>query len=248
MFHFRDPILRQSFTQALKSESLIRGPYLEARPTFRRGLTPRALLMELGVPADKGFLNAVEGDRPLWQHQEEAVRRIAEGRNVVVATGTGSGKTESFLIPILLHLYKEFQTGSLCPGVRALVLYPMNALSNDQRDRLGAIADRLQKHGSPFRFTFGQYTGETPDNPRDTRRNAQRFERERLPCELVFRDEMRLAPPHILLTNYSMLEYLLIRPRDSALFDKDRSKWWYWTRLTNTEGPAAWRWPCFFDV
>ncbi|MEW6047023.1 MAG: DEAD/DEAH box helicase [Bacillota bacterium] len=145
---------------------------------------------------------------------------------MVVATGTGSGKTEAFLLPILFHLYREFMAGSLCPGVRALILYPMNALSNDQRDRLGAIAKRLHDYGSPFQFTFGQYIGETPDNIRDTRRNGPGYDRARLPGELVFRDEMRSTPPHIFLTNYSMLEYLLIRPGDSPLFDDGHSRWW----------------------
>lgn len=225
-FYFRDPLLRHSFAKALESEDLIKGPYLEGTPVFTRGATPRTLLPELGLNPDDAFLRAIEGDRPLWRHQEEAIRRIAAGRNVVVATGTGSGKTESFLLPILFHLYREFMMGSLCPGVRALILYPMNALSNDQRDRLGAIARRLHEYGSPFQFTFGQYIGETPDNAGDSRRNAQRYERERLPGELVFRDQMRSTPPHILLTNYSMLEYLLIRPGDSPLFDDGQSRWW----------------------
>lgn len=226
MFYFRDPVLRDSFREALASENLIKGPYLEATPVFVRSVTPRQLLAELGMRPDEGFLRAVQGDRPLYRHQEEAIRRIVSGRNVVVATGTGSGKTESFLLPILFHLYREFTAGSLCPGVRALILYPMNALSNDQRDRLGEIARRLEEAGSPFRFTFGQYTGETPEDENDSARNAKERGRERLPGELVFRKEMRSSPPHILLTNYSMLEYLLIRPDDSPLFDNGRACWW----------------------
>ncbi|MDQ7792040.1 MAG: DEAD/DEAH box helicase [Clostridia bacterium] len=63
----------------------------------------------MGVRPDAGFLAAVQGDRPLYDHQEEAVARVWQGQNIVVATGTGSGKTESFLFPILLHLYQEFQ-------------------------------------------------------------------------------------------------------------------------------------------
>ena len=82
-------------------------------------------------------MKAVQGDRPLYRHQEESIRCVWNDRNVIVATGTGSGKTEAFLLPILLHLYREFQASMLGPGVRALILYPMNALTNDQRDRLG---------------------------------------------------------------------------------------------------------------
>ncbi len=93
-----------------------------------------------GFLPDEGFLKALEGGRPLYQHQEAAIRKTTAGMNVVVTTGTGSGKTESFLYPILLHLYKEYREGTLGPGVRALILYPMNALANDQRERLGDIS------------------------------------------------------------------------------------------------------------
>ncbi|MBC7078332.1 MAG: DEAD/DEAH box helicase, partial [Synergistales bacterium] len=164
-FYFKDPDLRASFEEALNSGHLSKGPFLEATPVFKRGQTPRTLFQSLlGFQADEGFLKAVQADRPLYQHQEEAIQRVLDGSNVVVATGTGSGKTESFLYPILLHLYQEFQAGELCPGVRALILYPMNALANDQRERLGEICKRLKEEGAPFRFTFGQYVGETPEN------------------------------------------------------------------------------------
>jgi ATP-dependent helicase YprA (DUF1998 family) len=141
---------------------------------FKRGQTPRALFQNLlGFQPDEGFLKAVQGNRPLYQHQEDAIRKVFAGSNVVVATGTGSGKTESFLYPILLHLYQEFQADKLCPGVRALVLYPMNALANDQRERLGEICKRLKEEHSPFHFTFGQYVGETPEDENDSKRHAR---------------------------------------------------------------------------
>jgi len=239
-FYFRDPALRKSFEEALDSGRLSKGPYLEATPVFERGQTPRALFESLlGFQPDEGFLKAMQGDRPLYQHQEEAIQRVSNGNNVVVATGTGSGKTEAFLYPILLHLYQEFREGDLGPGVRALILYPMNALANDQRERLGEICKRLKDSNSPFRFTFGQYIGETPEDEDDSRRHAQAHlaERERegysvvesgnlVHGELVLRSEMRRTPPHILLTNYSMLEYLLLRPDDSPLFDNGRARWW----------------------
>ena len=226
-FYFRDPVLRASFEQALDTGHLSKGPYLEATPVFKQAQTPRALFPELlGFPCDEGFIQALNGDRPLYQHQEQAIRRVAQGNNVIVATGTGSGKTEAFLYPILLHLYREYQSGKLGPGVRALILYPMNALANDQRERLAAIAKRLQDCKSPFRFTFGQYIGETPEDEKDTSRHAQDHLAHRLPGELVTRTEIRSNPPHILLTNYSMLEYLLLRPRDSALFDNGQAQWW----------------------
>jgi len=79
---------------------------------------------------------------------------------------------------------------------------------------------------SAFRFTFGQYIGETPENANDTRRHARDHIADRKPGELVLRSEIRATPPHILLTNYSMLEYLLLRPNDSPLFDLGQARWW----------------------
>jgi len=239
-FYFRDPDLRASFEEALNSGHLSKGPFLEATPVFKRGQTPCTLFQSLlGFQPDEGFLKAVHGDRPLYQHQEKAIQGAFSGNNVIVATGTGSGKTESFLYPILLHLYQEFQAGKLCPGVRALILYPMNALANDQRERLGEICKRLKEEHSPFRFTFGQYVGETPEDENDSQRHARDHIAERdqqgysivenghvVHGELVLRSEMRDTPPHILLTNYSMLEYLLLRPDDSPLFDNGRAQWW----------------------
>ena len=225
-FYFKDPDLRASFEKVLDSGRLRKGPYLEATPVFKRGETPRSLLESLALRPDEGFLKAIEGDRSLYQHQEEAIRRVLRGRNVVVATGTGSGKTEAFLYPILIHLYREFEARQSCPGVRALVLYPMNALANDQRDRLGKIAQRLKAEDSPFGFTFGQYIGETPKDENDSRRHARDHIADRKPGELVLRSEMQAAPPHILLTNYSMLEYLLLRPDDTPLFDNGQAQWW----------------------
>ena len=227
-FYFKDPELRHSFSEALKTGQLSKGPFLEATPSFRRGITTEELFEELLTePSHDALLSGVPRDMPLYLHQEQAIRKThAEGRNVVIATGTASGKTETFLYPILLHLYNEFRAGQLGDGVRALILYPMNALANDQRERLGEICRRLQEAGSAFSPTFGQYIGETPKDENDSQRHARDHLDHRLPGELVLRKEMWESPPHILLTNYSMLEYLLIRPDDSPLFDDGRAQWW----------------------
>lgn len=226
-FYFKDPGLRHSFEDALRSGRLTKGPYLETTPIFKRASSTGRLFEDLlSVQPEQSFLKSLHGERALYRHQEEAIQRVFHGHNAVVATGTGSGKTEAFLYPILLHLYREFQAGTLCPGIRALVLYPMNALANDQRDRLGKICKRLAEENSAFGFTFGQYIGETPDDENDSRRHARDHMMDRKPGELVLRSEMRAIPPHILLTNYSMLEYLLLRPDDSPLFDDGRAKWW----------------------
>jgi len=160
---------------------------------------------------EKDILN-----RPLYTHQEKALRKaITSKRNLVVATGTGSGKTETFLYPIINYLMGEAKKGTLRnPGVRALLLYPMNALANDQIDRLRTIAKVFPD------ITFGRYTGETDQNYKNALQSYHVFHdgQDPLPNELICRDQMRDTSPHILFTNYAMLEYLLIRPKDSNLF------------------------------
>ena len=227
-FFFRDPDLRASFQTALQEEgSLLKGTYPEPSRSFPTGLDARELARECFPGSATDLLPALI-DAPLYVHQERAIRAVhQENANTVVATGTASGKTETFLYPILFELYRQHLAGQLGqPGVRAMILYPMNALANDQRDRLGNIGRGLREAGSSFCPTFGQYIGQTPRHSRDRWRNAGRWAENRLPGEMVFRDEMRDAPPHILLTNYSMLEYLLIRPDDSPLFDDGRGERW----------------------
>ena len=227
-FYFKDPILRDSFQSALREAgSLHKGPFPELARSFKEGANTRNLAQECFSLKSEDLLPALI-DRPLYVHQEHAVRAtLIDQQNIVVATGTASGKTESFLYPILFELYRQHLTGELRkPGVRAMILYPMNALANDQRERLGKICEDLHKAESKFEPTFGQYIGQTPENENDNWRNAAARTEDRLYGELVFREEMRSNPPHILLTNYSMLEYLLIRPDDSQLFDGDRGKRW----------------------
>jgi len=173
-FYFKDPEFRRSFEKALRAGSLVNGPYLESTPVYRRGKKSGDLLRELiGAAFESGFAAAMNPERSLFSHQEQAIRRVECGRNIVVATGTGSGKTESYLYPILLDLYRETLGTKRRPGVRALVLYPMNALANDQRRRLGEHCARLRDNGSSFSLTFGQYTGETPEDQNDRSRYAR---------------------------------------------------------------------------
>ncbi len=232
-FFFKEPTLRRSFQDALrKEENLLKKPSPESHREFAHGMRARALATECFPDKAEGLLPALI-DSELYTHQERAIRAThIDALNVVVATGTASGKTESFLYPILFELYRQHLDGKLEePGVRAMILYPMNALANDQRERLGSVCKTLHDSGSAFQPTFGQYIGQTPNNNRDRRRNATARAEERLPGELVFRKEMRQSPPHILLTNYSMLEYLLIRPDDSPLFDDGLGTHWQFVVL-----------------
>ena len=227
-FYFKEPHLRESFERALQEEgNLLKGPFSETHRGFESGSAAFSLAIHCFPEQFKELLPAlIDGD--LYTHQEQAIRAThVESKNVIVASGTASGKTESFLYPILFELYRQHLEGELRePGVRAMILYPMNALANDQRERLGEICRNLRDADSSFKPTFGQYIGQSPQNARDHSRNASTREEERMTGELVFRDEMREFPPNILLTNYSMLEYLLIRPDDSPLFDNGRSKYW----------------------
>ncbi|KAF0842581.1 DEAD/DEAH box helicase [Nocardia caishijiensis] len=220
----RDPALASAFDQAVDETSLLtKGPMLELTPPYAPGASLRSLISE-GVlhPGFTEFGTTVDLDRPLYLHQETAVRKVVSGRNLVVSTGTGSGKTESFLLPILNSLIAEKSAGTLGPGVRALLLYPMNALANDQLERLRELLAATPE------ITFGRYTGETKRRRADAEDgyHAMFPAAERLPNELLSREEMWASPPHILLTNYAMLEYLLLRPRDLELFDgKHRDTW-----------------------
>lgn len=203
---------------------LIAGPILESSPPFKVGRTLRTMANDGTL--SPGWLKSPFGtampiDRPLYLHQEQAVEKIAGlRRNVVVATGTGSGKTEAFLVPVLDSLLREQAAGTLGPGVRALLLYPMNALANDQMKRL---REWLRHYPG---ITFGRYTGES----KQRRRDAEEYQRllglpTDLSNELLSREEMQSTPPNILLTNYAMLEYLLMRPDDSSLFRHDGNGW-----------------------
>lgn len=160
-------------------------------------------------------------ERPLYVHQEKAIRRSVSGHNIVVSTGTGSGKTESFLIPVLNHLMREKENGSLDSGVRAMFLYPLNALANDQLERMRSILSNYPD------ITFGTFTGETEE----TRADADSKDAgmvNRLPNEIYDRETFRRTPPHILITNYAMLEHLLIKPDNSPLFGIcGNNKWKY---------------------
>ena len=97
-FYFRDPELRRSFAEALDRDEIWKGPYLEATPNFRRGATSAQVFNEHATAdLDPGFLAAIDGERSLYRHQIDAIERVADGRNIIVATGTGSGKTACFL-------------------------------------------------------------------------------------------------------------------------------------------------------
>lgn len=224
LFPINDPEIEKRFHEMLEDENkLFKGPYLESTPPYVTGknikeLQDGNLLSPLFDILDSKYLPA---NRPLYLHQEKAIRKIVNGRNLIVATGTGSGKTEAFLIPIFNHLLTEKDKGTLCPGVRALLLYPMNALANDQVKRLRQLLKNCPD------ITFGRYIGDTKTEKKRAKDDYFRTHNEEpLPNELLSREEMQESPPHILLTNYAMLEYLLLRPDDNVFFDGQHSRHW----------------------
>lgn len=154
-----------------------------------------------------------------YRHQLDAWQALLapEPRSVLVASGTGSGKTECFLVPLLDDLVRESAlAGQRLAGVRAIMLYPLNALIASQQER-------LRRWTAPFRsrLRFGLYNGMTPESLRDHDRRA---EAQRHPEEVLDRRTLRSDPPPILVTNVTMLEYLTIRREDRPLIENSQGK------------------------
>ncbi|MEP0357396.1 DEAD/DEAH box helicase [Paraglaciecola sp.] len=138
-----------------------------------------------------------------------------EVKSVVVTSGTGSGKTECFMVPVLEDLYREQQLEKeKLSGVRAIFLYPLNALINSQRERLHSWT---QDFGSDIRFCL--YNGNTEE-----KENRVRAKQNLVPNEILSRELMRKEPAPILVTNGTMLEYMLIRNVDSPIISKSKAE------------------------
>lgn len=151
------------------------------------------------------------GRRP-FTHQLAAWQLLKrdDPQSVLITSGTGSGKTEGFLVPILDDLVRERTTGQPLCGVRALFLYPLNALINSQRDRLSAWT---RPFDGDIRYCL--YKGDTPESLPATRQREN--------PELVGdRITLRKDPPPILVTNATMLEYMLVRALDKPIVDHSK--------------------------
>lgn len=224
IFKFKDIEYNKQFKQALcEHAKLAKGPYLDVADSFLKGKTIEELISEGLIPENFRRLG-FNLTRPLYKHQQEAIEKAFKKNNMVVSTGTGSGKTESFLIPLFTEIVREYEEGCLDAGVRALLIYPMNALANDQIERLRTILKNFPE------ITYGCYTGQTKDKYRDAIEEYKELNEGNLPDEneLISREQMKKSPPHILITNYAMLEYLMIRPDDSVFFEEGLSdKWKY---------------------
>ena len=228
-FNFADKDLRNQFEEQLKG-IISQGPYLELNSVFKSGknmadliddgiLSPLFRELEKGKGSKKHLLPL---ERSLYLHQEKAIRSIIQGNNVVISTGTGSGKTNCFLIPVINKLLLEKEAGALGPGIRALFIYPMNALANDQLKNIRRLLMDYED------ITFGVYNGGTEYEEDEAIKlyeamfanESEEKLRKPLRNELLSRDKMKETPPNILFTNYAMLEHLLFRPNDDVLFSK----------------------------
>jgi len=277
IFEERGEILRRVGTVAQQ-------PFIEATPSFPTSrklsdlentypdLIPSGLaeLVRHGVPVDRFAL---------YTHQEQALLAAYSDRpSLLVATGTGSGKTEAFVLPILADILREAKSwtapsGKAEPGrydsyadvwlhsrryetrpaaLRAIILYPMNALVNDQLSRLRRILalgespdwQRRNLRGNVIHFgmytslcqptggwsdkwrrdKYDQYIAKLEKDWQHLRSNLRDtgfWPRPDSP-EMVCRWDMQLAPPDIMVTNYSMLEYMLVRPLEYEIFDQTR--------------------------
>lgn len=296
-FDLRDDLLAKERRALLKREGIVyREPYVELVPRYRSsGKTVAAGATALGLSADVSSfigLGLFPNDRHLYTHQWTAWDTTSQGRNVIVTSGTGSGKTEAFLIPIVARLIEESRTWAATvpapttpwwkgtkawqpsraherrpAAIRAMVLYPMNALVEDQLQRLRRALDSTQarewldRHRSGNRFTFGRYTGRTkvPGVPnvkahrvaevRSYLRSANATiqtikQREQTAtttedkqavadiryyfgdptgAEMLTRWDMQVYPPDILITNYSMLNVMLMRDLENVIWKKTRA-------------------------
>lgn len=203
--------------------AIAKGPYISLTDSFEKGKTILDLIKENELVKSFGKIKKLKPERTLYKHQEEALRKANQNKNLIVTTGTGSGKTECFLIPVINQLLSEQENGTLDAGVRTLVVYPMNALVNDQIRRLREIFESTDD----CNITFGRYTGETKEKYEDALEKYKNREgTSPIPNELISRDKMRENPPNILITNYAMLEYLLLRPGDNIFFSEENAKKW----------------------
>ncbi|MBF0449993.1 MAG: DEAD/DEAH box helicase [Candidatus Magnetomorum sp.] len=147
-----------------------------------------------------------------YKHQLKSWKQLIQkqpSRSVLVSSGTGSGKTECFLVPILNDLANESKKAGPLVGTRALFLYPLNALIKSQRDRLLAWSEPFEG-----KIRFCLYNGDTPKESKKTDHKS----------EILDRKNLRATPPPILVTNSTMLEYMLVRNEDRPIIEQSQGK------------------------
>lgn len=169
-------------------------PLIQVNPFYVEGKNVEQLAADgvLHPECAHIFRFGKDGGRPgsparLHKHQQDAIQRCQTGESYVLTTGTGSGKSLSYFIPIVDAILKQKKQGA-CKGIKAIIIYPMNALANSQCEELEKFLSSYRDGERPV--TYGRYTGQEKEEERAT---------------------MRLNPPDIVLTNFMMLELLMTR-------------------------------------
>lgn len=196
----------------------------EPADTFSYGLMSRFVedeaswlkgpFVQVGLPfttgkSGKTFFQSFQTAHPGYSHQEQAWERLSSNRkaqSTLVATGTGSGKTECFLFPVLDHCSRVRGAGEA--GIKALVIYPMNALASDQARRIAELVATVPAFAG---LRVGLYVGGQAGAPGEAAVMTAA-------SVITDRETLRKNPPDILLTNYKMLDYLMLRPKDRKLW------------------------------
>lgn len=163
---------------------------------------------------------AARGDEFVpFQHQSDSWKELSAGNSIVVTSGTGSGKTECFMLPVLSDLHSRANTPVANTPVEAVFLYPLNALMQDQRDRLGRDCQKLG-------LRFAVYNRSLKDRKATGTANKDYINAEVRTRENVRHENDKGAPscPQIILTNPSMLEYMLVRDSDQPIFERSKGK------------------------
>ncbi len=195
----RDARISEHVDHALGEGAFWPEPLLQLNPTFLPGGTIDDLTAQRTLHdecarifrIDKSDTDHTGKQLLLHTHQREAILKAKEGKSYVLTSGTGSGKSLTYIVPIVDHVLRN---GS-GRGIQAIVVYPMNALANSQTEELRKFLEKGYPEGqSPVRFA--RYTGQEKGPERET---------------------IRSNPPDILLTNYMMLELLLTRTEDREL-------------------------------
>ncbi|OUY07429.1 DEAD/DEAH box helicase [Acinetobacter populi] len=220
-------VLGQQMSQAMgEDQSFLSSPVIEQMFAWKKGqptlddLSSELLHANVIDALDHKENGAYRFNRNYqpYVHQLQSWNALLEDKkSIVVTSGTGSGKTECFMVPILNDLYEEFiQAGQSLTGVHALFLYPLNALINSQQERL----DAWTRHFLPSNaIRYCLYNGNTPEH-----KSQKTGEQNLHPNQVFTREELRSNPAPILVTNGTMLEYMMVRQIDAPILQKSQGK------------------------
>ncbi len=295
--NIKNPSIKQERDEII-TNTLFQQPYIEHISKYEFGAQPeddienKDLLEFLQYP--DGLFPKDKGYR-LYTHQADALKEENRNKHIIVTTGTGSGKTETFLLPIIRNLIEESESWGKFSGlipdnwenttinnvsyqregedesrsaIRAMILYPLNALVDDQLKRLRQVFTSpealafMDKKRKGNRFYFGRYTGDTPcagypdkaDKIKELKTQLHKIKEDEnsgfvdsngnfvkegkyfIPSlttsEMYSRWDMQKYPPDILITNYSMLNIMLMRNIESEIFEKTKN----WLKIKNNNG------------